>query len=253
MENIVGYICSTPWGTVSRTTPSLGWTPVLPAIPDGWQDAGTGAAPTGFRIIVRPGTRFPTLFPKMPRAELAAVHAPDTEPGRWSLCWDHASQSWEMRRGVAAEAAFIRSCSPPRPGLGSARRLLPGAFGRAGRAGAYRHGLGRIPERLGGGIRRADGRAAGGAVMSALADRHLGEAFVRLRLRLGQLPPEYLRLPALIHEGLTQQIPDYAAAVWRLEGMLGRGLNEALDEAAFITAYAALGLPGKVEKAKGVP
>ena len=67
MDNIVGYICSTPWGTVSRTTPSLGWTPVLPAIPDGWQDAGTGAAPTGFRIIVRPGTRFPTLFPKMPR------------------------------------------------------------------------------------------------------------------------------------------------------------------------------------------
>lgn len=39
--------------------------------------------------------------------------------------------------------------------------------------------------------------------MSALADRHLGEAFVRLRLRLRQLPPEYLRLPALIHEGLT--------------------------------------------------
>ena len=74
---------------------------------------GTGAAPTGFRIIVRPGTRFPTLFPKMPRAELAAVHAPDTEPGRWSLCWDHASQSWEMRRGVTAEAAFIRSCSTP--------------------------------------------------------------------------------------------------------------------------------------------
>ena len=53
--------------------------------------------------------------------------------------------------------------------------------------------------------------------MSALADRHLGEAFVRLRLRLGQLPPEYLRLPALIHEGLTQQMPDYAAAVWRLD------------------------------------
>ena len=26
MDNIVGYICSTPWGTVSRTTPSLGWT-----------------------------------------------------------------------------------------------------------------------------------------------------------------------------------------------------------------------------------
>ena len=113
MDNIVGYICSTPWGTVSRTTPSLGWTPVLPAIPDGWQDAGTGAAPTGFRIILRPGTRFPTLFPKMPRAELAAVHAPDTEPGRWSLCWNHASQNWEMRRGVAAEAAFIRSCSTP--------------------------------------------------------------------------------------------------------------------------------------------
>lgn len=205
MDNIVGYICSTPWGTVSRTTPSLGWTPVLPAIPDGWQDAGTGAAPTGFRIIVRPGTRFPTLFPKMPRAELAAVHAPDTEPGRWSLCWDHTSQSWEMRRGVAAEAAFIRNCSTP------------------------------------------------GLAWEALADRHLGEAFVRLRLRLGQLPPEYLRLPALIHEGLTQQMPDYAAAVWRLEGLLGRELSGALDEAACVAAYAALGLPGKVEKAKGVP
>ena len=87
--------------------------------------------------------------------------------------------------------------------------------------------------------------------MSALADRHLGEAFVRLRLRL-ERPPEYLRLPALIHEGLTQQMPDYAAAVWRLEGMLGRGLSEALDEAAFITAYAALGLPGEGKKVKGV-
>ena len=54
-------------------------------------------------------------------------------------------------------------------------------------------------------------------------------------------------------EGLTQQMPDYAAAVWRLEGLLGRELSGALDEAAFITAYAALGLPGKVEKAKGVP
>ena len=86
--------------------------------------------------------------------------------------------------------------------------------------------------------------------MSALADRHLGEAFVRLRLRLGQLPPEYLRLPALIHEGLTQQMPDYAAAVWRL---VGRELSGALDEAACVAAYAALGLPGKVEKAKGVP
>lgn len=64
--------------------------------------------------------------------------------------------------------------------------------------------------------------------------------------------PEYLRLPALIHEGLTQQMPDYAAAVWRLEGMLGRGLSEALDEAAFITAYAALGLPGEGKKVKGV-
>ena len=84
--------------------------------------------------------------------------------------------------------------------------------------------------------------------MSALADRHLGEAFVRLRLRLGQLPPEYLRLPALIHEGLTQQMPDYAAAVWRLEGLLGRELSGALDEAACVAAYAALGLPGKVEK-----
>lgn len=86
--------------------------------------------------------------------------------------------------------------------------------------------------------------------MSALADRHLGEAFVRLRLRLGQLPPEYLRLPALIHEGLTQQMPDYAAAVWRLEGLLGRELSGALDEAACVAAYAALGLPGKVEKAR---
>ena len=72
--------------------------------------------------------------------------------------------------------------------------------------------------------------------MSALADRHLGEAFVRLRLRLGQLPPEYLRLPALIHEGLTQQMPDYAAAVWRLEGLLGRELSGALDEAACVAA-----------------
>ena len=70
--------------------------------------------------------------------------------------------------------------------------------------------------------------------MSALADRHL-------------------RLPALIHEGLTQQMPDYAAAVRRLEGMLGRELSGALDEAACVAAYAALGLPGKVEKAKGVP
>lgn len=40
-------------------------------------------------------------------------------------------------------------------------------------------------------------------------------------------------------------MPDYAAAVRRLEGMLGRGLSEALDEAAFIAAYAALGLPGE--------
>ena len=87
--------------------------------------------------------------------------------------------------------------------------------------------------------------------MSALADRHLGEAFVRLRLRLERLPLEYLRLPALIHEGLTQQMPDYAAAVRRLEGMLGRELNEALDEAAFITAYAALGLPEEGEKSQG--
>ena len=60
-------------------------------------------------------------------------------------------------------------------------------------------------------------------------------------------------LPALIHEGLTQQMPDYAAAVWRLEGLLGRELSGALDEAACVAAYAALGLPGKVEKAKGVP
>ena len=95
--------------------------------------------------------------------------------------------------------------------------------------------------------------------MSALADRHLGEAFVRLRLRqvrpvlLRLGGPEYLRLPALIHEGLTQQMPDYAAAVWRLEGLLGRELSGALDEAACVAAYAALGLPGKVEKAKGVP
>ncbi len=87
----------------------------------------------------------------------------------------------------------------------------------------------------------------------SIRDLQLRDAFTQLRQRLERLPPEYLRLPALIHEGLTQQMPDYAAAVWRLEGMLGRGLNEALDEAAFITAYAALGLPGKVEKAKGVP
>ena len=60
-------------------------------------------------------------------------------------------------------------------------------------------------------------------------------------------------LPALIHEGLTQQMPDYAAAVWRLEGLLGRELSGALNEAACVAAYAALGLPGKVGKAKGVP
>ena len=48
-------------------------------------------------------------------------------------------------------------------------------------------------------------------------------------------------------------MPDYAAAVWRLEGLLGRELSGALDEAAFITAYAALGLPGEGEKVKGVP
>ena len=89
--------------------------------------------------------------------------------------------------------------------------------------------------------------------MSALADRHLGEAFTQLRQRLERLPPEYLRLPALIHEGLTQQMPDYAAAVWRLEGMLGRAHSKTMDEAAFITAYAALGLPGEGEKVKGVP
>ena len=87
----------------------------------------------------------------------------------------------------------------------------------------------------------------------SIRDLQLRDAFTQLRQRLERLPPEYLRLPALIHEGLTQQMPDYAAAVWQLEGMLGCGLNEALDEAAFITAYAALGLPGKVEKAKGVP
>ena len=87
----------------------------------------------------------------------------------------------------------------------------------------------------------------------SIRDLQLRDAFTQLRQRLERLPPEYLRLPALIHEGLTQQMPDYAAAVWRLEGMLGRGLNEALDEAACVAAYAALGLPGKVEKAKGVP
>ena len=87
----------------------------------------------------------------------------------------------------------------------------------------------------------------------SIRDLQLRDAFTQLRQRLERLPPEYLRLPALIHEGLTQQMPDYAAAVWRLEGMLGRDLSEALDEAAFITACAALGLPGKVEKAKGVP
>ena len=111
MDNIVGYICSTPWGTVSRTTPSLGWTPVLPSIPDGWRDGGSAHAPAGFRIILHPGTRFPGLYPELPRAELAAVCAPDEEPGRWSLCWDHGSQRWEMQRGVSAEAAFIRRCN----------------------------------------------------------------------------------------------------------------------------------------------
>lgn len=79
----------------------------------------------------------------------------------------------------------------------------------------------------------------------SIRDLQLRDAFAQLRQRLERLPPEYLRLPALIHEGLTQQMPDYAAAVRRLEGMLGRGLNAALDEAAFITAYAALGLPGE--------
>lgn len=87
----------------------------------------------------------------------------------------------------------------------------------------------------------------------SIRDLQLRDAFAQLRQRLGQLPPEYLRLPALIHEGLTQQMPDYAVAVWRLEGLLGRELSGALDEAACVAAYAALGLPGKVEKAKGVP
>ena len=87
----------------------------------------------------------------------------------------------------------------------------------------------------------------------SIRDLQLRDAFTQLRQRLERLPPEYLRLPALIHEGLTQQMPDYAAAVWQLEGMLGCGLNEALDEAAFITAYAALGLPEEGEKVKGVP
>ena len=48
-------------------------------------------------------------------------------------------------------------------------------------------------------------------------------------------------------------MPDYAAAVWRLEGLLGRELSGALDEAACVAAYAALGLPGEGEKVKGVP
>lgn len=87
----------------------------------------------------------------------------------------------------------------------------------------------------------------------SIRDLQLRDAFTQLRQRLERLPPEYLRLPALIHEGLTQQMPDYAAAVWRLEGLLGRELSGALDEAACVAAYAALGLPGKVEKAKGVP
>ena len=70
MEIFVVFMCSPRWGPGWRTTPRLGWPPFVRASPYGWQDAGTGAAPTGFRIIVRPGTRFPTLFPKMPRAEL---------------------------------------------------------------------------------------------------------------------------------------------------------------------------------------
>ena len=87
----------------------------------------------------------------------------------------------------------------------------------------------------------------------SIRDLQLRDAFAQLRQRLERLPPEYLRLPALIHEGLTQQMRDYAAAVRRLEGILGRDLSEALDEAAFIAAYAALGLPGEGEKVKGVP
>lgn len=27
MNNIIGYICNTAWGTVSRTADSLGWVP----------------------------------------------------------------------------------------------------------------------------------------------------------------------------------------------------------------------------------
>lgn len=78
MDNIVGYICSTPWGTVSRTTPSLGWTPVLPAIPDGGRTPAPAQPPPDPHHCAAPATRFPTFFPKMPRAELAGRPTPQT-------------------------------------------------------------------------------------------------------------------------------------------------------------------------------
>ena len=87
----------------------------------------------------------------------------------------------------------------------------------------------------------------------SICDLQLRDAFAQLRQRLEGLPPEYLRLPALIHEGMTRQIPDYAAAAWRMEGLLGRELSGALDAAACVAAYAALGLPGEGEKVKSVP
>ena len=47
----------------------------------------------------------------------------------------------------------------------------------------------------------------------------------------------------------------YAAGlIAKLSGVeISDDIKPIVDEAAFITAYAALGLPGKVEKAKGVP
>lgn len=64
MDNIVGYICSTPWGTVSRTTPSLGWTPVLPAIPDGGRTPAPAQPPPDSASSCGPARVSPPSFPR---------------------------------------------------------------------------------------------------------------------------------------------------------------------------------------------
>lgn len=76
-------------------------------------DAGTGAAPTGFRIIVRPGTRFPTLFPKMPRAELAGRPRPRHGARTLEPLLGPRQPELGDAAGSRREAAFIRSCSTP--------------------------------------------------------------------------------------------------------------------------------------------